>query len=79
MWLWIVIGLSILVLIVAGVAFYFYRKSKKTNEFNAMLYGQVPGTSGEGLVIPGGKVPGHSGDMIEQDVENEVDYSGKGA
>ena len=81
LWLWIVIGLGVLIVIISIVACYFWRKSKKTTEFNAMLYGQIAndkGTPDKGYSVPGGNLPNHSGDMIEQDIETHPDYSGKG-
>ena len=48
-WLWIVIGLAVLVLIFFLVCCYYRRKAKKNVEFNAMLYA-TPAT--------------HDGDMI---------------
>jgi len=53
MWLWIVIGLSVLVLIVVVIAFFCIKKSKKQQQMNAIIYGS--GVS-------------HDGDLIEKDL-----------
>lgn len=56
MWLWIIIGLSCLVLIVIIIAFYYSRKAKKQAEMNAIIYGAGVG---------------HDGDLIEKDLSGK--------
>ena len=46
-WLWIVIGLAVLVLIFFLVCCYYRRKAKKTEEFNAMLYATPVANDGD--------------------------------
>ncbi len=62
MWLWIVIGLSVLLLIVLAVAVYYCRKAQKKDDLNAIIYAQTPGEA----------TPFKGGNNMERDLEREI-------
>lgn len=73
MWLWIVIGLSALILILLAISMYYFRKSRKQNEFNAMLYAQTPGEKAD---LIGEDVHRTSQFQDHEDIMREVDPEG---
>ena len=56
MWLWIVIGLSILIFLVLCIACYYRRRARQQANVNAIIYGA-------GI--------GHDGDLVEKDLSGK--------